>query len=64
MNKLEKIQWASLTLSEVLILIFIIAGIYHQDQLAVWSLFAAGSFAWIALCIIGLLSLRRSHGIY
>lgn len=64
MKKLEKLQWASLALSEVLILLFVVFGIYHQDQLAGWSLLAAGCFAWVFLGILGLLSLRRRYGVY
>lgn len=64
MNKLEKIQWGSLTLSEIGILIFWIAGFHGKEQLAAYSFLAAGIFAFIALSAIGLLKLRQNHGFY
>ena len=62
MKRLEKIQWSFLTLSELGIVVFWIAG--FNDRLDISAIITAGICAFIALFCIGLTELRKRNYSY
>lgn len=63
MEKIEKIFWVLVTISEVVIVAFIWAGVKNNMELAANFFFTAGVFATLALGCLGLQALRkRSRG--
>ena len=63
MEKLEKIFWGFVTIAEVAIIAFWIAGMKNNMVLAANCFFTAGVFATLALGCLGLQALRkRSRG--
>lgn len=63
MEKIEKIFWGLVTLAEVAIIVFWIAGMKNNIELAANCFFMAGAFAMLALGCLGLHALRkRSRG--
>ncbi len=63
MEKLEKIFWAFVTISEVAIVAFWIARVKNNMELAANIFFVGGAFATLALGCLGVYALRkRSRG--
>lgn len=63
MEKIEKIFWGLVTIAEVAIIAFWIAGVKNNMELAANCFFTAGVFATLALGCLGLHALRkRSRG--
>ena len=64
MNKLEKIFWTMVTIAEVAIVGFVIAGMRGNLEVAAVLLFIGGGFCSVALGCLGLHKLREHNGVY
>ena len=64
MNKLEKIFWTLVTIAEIAVVVFWVAGMKGNIQLSAVFLFTGGTLCWGALCCLGLKKLRERHLYY
>ena len=54
MRKCEKFFWVGVTIAEIAVLVFWMAGCQGQFDVAKWAFFTGGLFAWIALICLGI----------
>ena len=64
MEKLEKIFWTLVTIAEVAVVGFWIAGVKGNLELSAVLLFIGGGLCWAALGCLGLQKLRERHLCY
>ena len=64
MEKLEKIFWTLVTIAEVAVVGFWIAGVKGNLELLAVLLFIGGGLCWAALGCLGLQKLRERHLCY
>lgn len=63
MRKADKIFWVLVTLAEIGIVTFWVAGIYERKDIAAVGVFTAGILCWIALGV-KFFDWQRHHNLY
>jgi len=64
MSKLEKIFWLCITIAEMVIVGFWVAGLNGNLKLAAVLFYIGGGLCWVALGCLGLKKLRNRHLCY